>query len=170
MGEATELLSTITEFSIGLAGFSGVIGVFIHGSGGWLLVDRFRITNLLVMSLTPGFLAFLTLGLFQVSSQLAATRISAGVFAATIAILLFFIPRARARIPERDQYLVGLRVFIPMSSAFAIVLVVQALVAAGVISSHIFTLYYYSLVVLLLLAVVQFARLILARPEADSAQ
>ena len=75
MNEATDLLSTIVEFSVGLAGFSGVVGIFIHRSGEWLYVDRFRITNLLIMSLTPGFLAFLSLGLIPIADD--AIRISA---------------------------------------------------------------------------------------------
>ena len=165
MSDITDLLSTITEFSIGLAGFSGVIGVFIHGSGGWLEVDRFRITNLLVMSLTPGFLAFLTLGLIQVMDQDSAIRVSAAVFALTIVVLLIVLPRARTKVPEQDQHLVGLHIFVPMSATFVLALVTQSLVAFKAITSGTFTAYYFSLVVMLLLAVFQFARLILARPQ-----
>ena len=138
----------------------------MHRSGRWLYVDQFRITNLLLMSLTPGFLSFFTLGLVQISPH--AVRISAAVFATLLALLLVVISRSRAKIPERDQHLVGFRIFIPMSSTFVIIMVTQALVAISVITSYEFIIYYYCLVVMLLLAVVQFARLILARPDASS--
>ncbi|MGK0223075.1 MAG: hypothetical protein ACI9ON_002318 [Limisphaerales bacterium] len=167
MSESTELLSTIVEFSIGLAGFSGVVGIFIHRSGKWIYVDRFRILNLLIMSLTPGFLSFVSLGLLQTTSN--AIEISAAIFAATLAILMFFISRARSKVPAADKHLVGLQIFVPMLSTFIIVMVLQTLVAFSVIDSHEFIVYYYSLVAMLFLAVVQFARLILARPEFSSA-
>ena len=163
MTDATELLSTVVEFSIGLAGFSGVVGIFIHRSGQWIYVDRFRVTNLLLMSLTPGFLSFITLGLLPIREN--AIQISAALFAATIVLLLTFIPRARARVPASDRPLVGLHIFIPMSLTFVVILILQILIASSVIDEYEFTIYYYSLVVMLLLAVVQFARLILARPE-----
>ena len=168
MTEATELLSTVVEFSIGLAGFSGVVGIFIHRSGQWIYVDRFRITNLLLMSLTPGFLSFVTLGLLSITES--AIQISAAMFACVIVLLLIFIPRARSKVPASDRSLVGLHIFVPISLTFAVVLLLQILVAASVIDSYRFTVYYYSLVVMLLLAVVQFARLILARPGVSSAQ
>ena len=170
MSEITDLLSTITEFSIGLAGFSGVIGIFIRGSGGWLIVDRFRINNLLVMSLTPGFLAFFTMGLIQTIPESLAIRLSAAVFAIAVFLTLVFIPRARKRVPDHHQHLVGLHIFVPMSTTFFLILVTQALIAIGVITNYIFTIYYYALVVMLLLAVFQFVRLILARPEPETKQ
>ena len=166
MTEATDLLSTVVEFSIGLAGFSGVVGIFINRSGQWIHVDRFRVTNLLVMSLTPGFLSFVTLGLLPITES--AIQISSAIFAAVIALILIIIPRARTKVPARDQSLVGLHIFVPMSATFLVVLILQLLVAAAVINSYEFTIYYYSLVVILLLAVVQFARLILARPKVSS--
>ncbi len=166
MTEATELLSTVIEFSIGLAGFSGVVGIFIHRSRQWIYVDRFRVTNLLLMSLTPGFLSFFTLGLLPISES--AIQISAAIFASIIVLLLTIIPRARSRVPAVDQPLVGLQIFVPMSMTFVAVLIVQILIAVSVIDRYAFTSYYYSLVALLLLAVVQFARLILARPEVSS--
>jgi|GEM_PF-2031908 len=163
MSESTELLSTIVEFSIGLAGFSGVVGIFIHRSGTWIYVDRFRILNLLLMSLTPGFLSFISLGLVQITSK--AIEVSAAISAATLAILVFFISRARSKVPAVDKHLVGLHIYVPMLSIFIIVMVLQALIAISVIDSHEFIVYYYSLVAILFLAVVQFARLILARPK-----
>lgn len=162
MSEYTELLSTIVEFSVGLAGFSGVVGIFIHRSGQWIYVDQFRTTNLLLMSLTPGFLSFISLGLFLITPN--AIEISSGIFAATVVVFLIIIPRARSKVPRRDQHLVGLPIFVPISLSFVIILILQTLVATSVIDGYEFAIYYYSLVLMLLLAVVQFARLILARP------
>ncbi len=163
MSEASELLSTIVEFSIGLAGFSGVIGIFIHRSGEWIYVDRYRIMNLLTMSLVPGFLAFLTLGLLPITDR--AITVSAAAFALTVGMLLILIGRARAKVPAVDRSLVGPQIFVPMSGTFSVILILQTLVAIAVIDRYVLTIYYYSLVVMLLLAVVQFVRLILVRPD-----
>ena len=113
MSETTELLGTVVELSIGLAGFSGVVGIFIQRSGQWIYVDRFRVTNLLLMSLTPGFLSFISLGLIPIVDN--AIRISAAFFACTIALLLTVIPRARSKVPDIHKPLVGLQIFLPMS-------------------------------------------------------
>ena len=123
---------------------------------------------LLLMSLTPGFLAFVTLGLLPISDS--AIRISAALFVATIVLLLTFIPRARLKVPAEHQPWVGLHIFVPMSLTFIVIVILQALIAAAVIDQYEFTIYYDSLVIVLLLAVVQFARLILARPVASSEQ
>lgn len=166
MAEPADLLSTIVEFSIGLAGFSGVIGIFINQSGRWAYVDRFRITNLLIMSLTPGFMAFFTLGLMHASPGTQnAVNVSAGVFALILSVALVIIPKSRAKVPEQDKHLVGPKIFIPIAASFVIILSLQALIALSILSTQAFVIYYYSLVVMLLLAVVQFARLILARPN-----
>ena len=168
MADSIDLLSTIVEFSIGLAGFSGVVGIFLRRSGDWAYVDRFRLTNLLIMSLMPGFLAFFALGLLQTLTPQHSMQVAAAAFVASVALTLIFIPRARSRVPEEDKHLVGLTIFVPMSATFAAILLLQALVALSVIEKHAFLVYYFSLVVVLFLAVVQFARIILARPSQAS--
>jgi len=60
-----EILSTISEFSIGLAGFSGVAAAVMQRSGSVSELDRMRITFNVCMALIPGFVAFLTLTLIN---------------------------------------------------------------------------------------------------------
>jgi hypothetical protein len=69
MAQETELLSTIVEFSIGLAGFSGVIAAMSRNAG-WSELEKFRVVNLLQAALAPAFLSFAALGLahFQPNS------------------------------------------------------------------------------------------------------
>ena len=54
------MLSTVTEFSIGLAGFFGVAAALMLRSGSVSDFNRFRITANIAISLLPGFVAFLT--------------------------------------------------------------------------------------------------------------
>jgi hypothetical protein len=65
-----ETLSTITEFSIGLAGFSGVAAALMQRSGSISELDRMRITVNVCLSLIPGFVAFLTLALINAGLDL----------------------------------------------------------------------------------------------------
>ena len=58
-----DTLSTVTEFSIGLAGFSSVAAALMQRSGSILEFDRMRITTNICLSLVPGFLAFLAISL-----------------------------------------------------------------------------------------------------------
>ena len=163
--QSIDLLGLIVEFSIGLAGFSGIAGAFIHRTGEWPVVDRFRVSNLLFLSLTPGFLAFIALGLLRSGMTIdAAARTSAALFSIAVIVMFNIFPRNRARVPEHDRHIVGLPIFLPMSALLALVLVSQLLVAAGIVISQPFVAFYFGLVALLLGAVVQFARLILVRP------
>ena len=59
----TEMLSTVTEFSIGLAGFSGVAAALMQRRGSVSDFNRFRITANIGISLLPGFVAFLAISL-----------------------------------------------------------------------------------------------------------
>ena len=149
-----------------MAGFSGLVGVFMNRSGRWAYVDQFRIVNLLLMSLTPGFMAFITLGLLPVSEH--AVEFSAGLFFLIVAAQLFFIPRSRKKVPAEHQHIVGLQIFVPMSSCYVIIMTLQLLVALSVIDAYEFTIYYYCLILSFLMAAFQFARLILVRPDAES--
>jgi hypothetical protein len=65
MDSAVESLSTISEFSIGMAGFSGIVAVVVGVNRGWNEISKFRAGNLIVLSLIPGLSALTSLGLAE---------------------------------------------------------------------------------------------------------
>ena len=88
-GVLLETLSTITEFSIGLAGFSGVAAAIMQRSGTTTELDRFRITFNICVSLVPGFVAFLALSLINSGTEnsLVVASASGAIAVAYIAML-----------------------------------------------------------------------------------
>jgi len=73
-------LSTIAEFSIGLAGFTGIIAVVANFKDSELEVIRFRISNLLVTAFAPGFFSLITICmLFLGLAEVSAIRSSSGL-------------------------------------------------------------------------------------------
>ena len=59
MGGFTDDLGTIVEFSIGLAGFAGIVAALMRNS---TEIIRFRFLNLLTASFVPGFIALIVIG------------------------------------------------------------------------------------------------------------
>lgn len=94
-----ETLSAVTEFSIGLAGFSGVAAALMQRSNAVSEFDRMRITVNICLSLIPGFVAFLMLSLINSGSdELTVIRFASGAIVVVyLAILpLIVIIRKRA--------------------------------------------------------------------------
>jgi hypothetical protein len=74
-------LSVVAEFSIGLAGFTGIIAVFSNSSQNNSPVVYFRFVNLLVTAFAPGFFAMFTIaGIYLGLSELDSIRIVSGAF------------------------------------------------------------------------------------------
>ena len=83
MYDVVDFLGTIAEFSIGLAGFAGIVAALARYRRPELALVRFRLANLLVSSFAPGFFALLTFGLVASAMEIgAALRISSGALAA----------------------------------------------------------------------------------------
>lgn len=79
MNEFTEPLGTFAEFSIGIAGFAGIIAAFTSSQGGREL-RLFRFRNLLITAFAPGFLSILTICfIYSGMSQALSVRISSAV-------------------------------------------------------------------------------------------
>ena len=161
-----ELLSNIVEFSIGLGGFSGIVAVFVQRTGDWTAVDRWRVMNLLMVTLAPAFAAFFAMGITRiVVSEEIAWR-SASVFLALMLCMFMYIaPAGRRKLPSDQRDIVGPRIFVFMFGSTLIVLAFQGAAAFGAFGSHVFVVFFYGLVTMLLLGVVQFVRIILVRPK-----
>jgi hypothetical protein len=84
-----ETLGTIVEFSIGLAGFIGIVAVVRQFRGIDSNLAQFRFKNLLVTAFVPGFFALpaMTLASFEVD-DFSSLRYASGAFA-TFLILNF---------------------------------------------------------------------------------
>lgn len=63
MQDIIDPLSVIAEFSIGLAGFTGIVAALSHVNEGVRVLIHFRFANLLIAAFAPGFFALLTISL-----------------------------------------------------------------------------------------------------------
>ncbi len=82
----------IAEFSIGLAGFSGIVALIGNVP---VKIHRFRVTNLLKTAFTPGFCALLGLVLLHLGLQVEQViRITSAVLG--LAVLLNMVTALRA--------------------------------------------------------------------------
>ena len=76
-----DTLSVICEFSIGLAGFTGVLAIFSGEEISISPVIRFRVRNLLLCAFVPGFLGLGVLGLLEFGyTHLDAARFGSAIF------------------------------------------------------------------------------------------
>ncbi|HEX7035235.1 MAG TPA: hypothetical protein VF210_05645 [Pseudomonadales bacterium] len=83
MYDVVDFLGTIAEFSIGLAGFAGIVAALAKYRQPELALVRFRLANLLVSSFAPGFFALLTFGLVASAMEVGtALRVSSSALAA----------------------------------------------------------------------------------------
>jgi hypothetical protein len=156
----SELLGVLIEFSIGLGGFSAIAAAFLHQSKSMGAEDVYRILNLLLMALGPAFIALFALGVLRVSLPIQYANgllflfVLAGVVQAELGMRKLTMDQKRVLIRS---------VIIAMQSVFVVNGVLQLLAAAGLLQEA-FVILYGGLVVVLAQAVVQFVRLIVARP------
>ena len=161
MNDITDPLSTVAEFSIGLAGFTGIIAAVSRGADADVALQRFRFMNLLITAFAPGFFAMFTICLIYLGvSEGLTLRISAVLLALYLCCWAAFVAR---NVPSRgvNPLLSG---FLWVSSLSNIAL---QLAAAIFVFSKASGLYMLGLVVLLLQAAVIFAMLALATLRAD---
>lgn len=158
MEQLIDNLSTVAEFSIGLAGFAGIVAALTQGASE---VVRFRFQNLLLTSFVPGFFALLVIGSSSlgIPDRYAVLGGSVGLSAYILAYAGFAIHRSRT-LPFGDQGLsrLILRFFQTTS------MTVLALQLCGLVffSERIHGFFYYGLVILLFQGAVSFATLALS--------
>jgi len=161
-----DLLLGIAEFSIGLAGFSGIIAVFAGRDGRWAASDRQRGVVLILTALTPGFISFLALALGTIGlPEQIVWRLSEAIFGAAIVVSVFVVVAGHKAIPDSER-----QVFSPLAGAFvaggsALNGAAQLFGAFGGFGSLTFTALFLGLVWQLLVGAIQFARIIFVRPD-----
>ena len=166
MANDLQLLSSIVEFSIGLGGFSGIVAVFVQRTGDWTAVDRWRVTNLLAVTLTPAFAAFFAMGMARILvGEEIAWRSGSAFLALVLCLFHYFIPAGRRKLPTEQQHIVSPRAFAFMYGTTLVILAFQAAAAIGLFGSHVFVVFFYGLVTMLLVGALQFMRIILVRPK-----
>ena len=101
MIQVIEPLGIVTEFSIGLAGFTGIIAIFANTQQGINSAIQFRITNLLVSAFAPGFCALAVISLIHLGlSDAMSVRLGSAILAVCITVWLIAALRARQRLPD----------------------------------------------------------------------
>lgn len=157
-----DLLGYVIEFSIGLAGFSGVVAVFSGRSHSRIQLELFRLRNLLFGSLIPAVLCFVALGIHRaVPSESLAWKLSLSV---SIVFLGGFVAHAiwsRYSMPEEQQQLLQPTAFLIAAAALVVAILVQLGAIAGLLDVDQFDVFYLGLMVILLIAMYQFVRAVL---------
>ncbi len=166
--EPTDALLTIAELALGLTGFTGVVAAFRTRSGPWLPADAFRVFSLLSVSLGVLFLALIPLSLayFPLSDEVS-WRISSGLMTLfTVPGALVIISRIR-RLDARSKQVLSRPTIAFIVFGSALNALAQLLNAAGVFPNTSFAIYFAGLVWLLFYSGLQFARLLLVRPQGE---
>ena len=161
-----ETLTSVTEFAIALAGFSGIVVALGKQPGRWAPADRYRLLNVLGFAFGAGFMAYLPIGLAHAGltgSQL--WRASSGLFLCFGVLGSGFMVVRTRRLPDNVRALVHPVVRQISYTTSAIGLLVQLANVVGLGFTPQFSAYFLGLVVLLLNGSIQFTRILFVRPE-----
>jgi hypothetical protein len=157
----SELLGVLVEFSIGLGGFSAIAAAFIHQKQSMSPEDIYRVLNMLLMALGPAFIALFALGILSISVPLQ--------FANGLLLIFILCGVAQAelgmrRLTEEQRKVLIRPIIVTMQIVFILNGLMQIAVVSGLLEGA-FIVLYGGLVLVLAQAVVQFVRLIVARPS-----
>ena len=165
MSASSESLGLLVEFSIGLAGFSAIVSVFLQRSSQLSALDRFRIFNLLLLALLPAFIVFTCIGFESILADLdLAVRISSAVLAGCLLIFVISIPGRLKRLPSDQRELIRTGAFLFLLVAVAGNIIAQTLSSITLEGGVAFGTLFFGLSVILLQGVIQFIWIIIARP------
>lgn len=157
-----DLLGYVIEFSIGLAGFSGVIAVFAGRSRDRIQLELFRLRNLLFCSLIPAVLCFVALGLQRsMADAVLAWKLSLTLSVLLLGGFLVHALRSRAAMPVDQKQQLRPLGFSVAAAAVILLIALQALTVAGIVAMDHFDAFYAGLIVTLLVAMYQFMRAVM---------
>jgi hypothetical protein len=122
---ALDFLATIAEFSIGLAGFAGIVAALARYHHSELALVRFRLANLLVSSFAPGFFALLTFGLVSGGMEIG-TALRASSSGLAVGLLLWAV-----LVHTRKPAQLSRPLLVAMSAVTTVNLLVQLASVAG---------------------------------------
>ena len=159
--EGAEILATVAQIAVTLAGFTGIVVVLGDPGARLVPIQTYRVAILLVLSLGAMTLALIPSALFLAGLRGASVwRPASALLAAFSALLLLvFIPltvRFRRHFPE----IFNPKILLSLAAGHALNLVVQAAVAAGAFERERAGLYVLGLLWLLLHGAYQFVRIL----------
>ena len=166
--EHNDILLTAAEFSITLAGFTGIIVIFARGVGMWSRVDRFRIKAALGGSVGAAFLALLpsALMLFELEGA-ALWRVSSGLFIVYIGLAMFWqLPEARQLDKEEVDTLKEPGRILLLTIMIS-TLLVHAANTVGLWVPPQIGMYFLGLFLFMIQAAFLFLRILFVRPEGE---
>ena len=163
--DAFDTLLTLSEVSLGLAGFAGIIVVFGRGPGALPTADSLRLAALLAASFGTLFFSLIPIALGFVGvpePELWGWSSSIMVVAVVPAHLVGVSWMRRNR--EEILEVAPLRLLVFAATALLANLIAQVCNALGVGSLPMFGVYLFGLILYLLFAALQFARMLFVRP------
>ncbi len=130
----SDLLQTIAEIAIALAGFTGVVAFLgQRARGEWRAVDLFRFNQLLGSSIAALLFSFTPILLFRMGlSEPAAWRWSSGLIAAYLLGAILLSSRGLRRVPKHERTEIIPSVLFIIQAIIAAVFILQILSAAGI--------------------------------------
>ena len=166
MVPALDSIGSVIEFSIGLAGFSGIISAL--SANNWGPLEQYRTLVLLFSSLVPGFAGFMALIWHSYLGPEVAWQLSAWSFIAMLTPLIFVATYGRKifqvrRFPQFNPHRVNFAI-----SILAIALALQILILIEVAPDVHGTMFLAGLVSVLFVGAIQFfAALVHARRDTN---
>lgn len=157
----------LVEFSIALAGFTGIVVIFTHQNQKWEALDKFRVINALMSSNGAAFLASIPIGLNYLKlSERMIWEIEALVIMGYLILIfssIFFRIRKRLTQAQRKQLPKNPIILLTVFGVIIAFFLTTSL--SGLIDFELKGLNYFSILFLLLLSVFAFARIIFYRPK-----
>ena len=164
MTDPITALSIIIEFSVGLAGFSGIVIIFASSPAGWNAADKYRISNLLCCSLSAGLVAFIPIGLLHSSldPQIVWSISSLILGCASVVVLVIVLGRKR-QLSTEEASVLNPYLGVIFTGGIVLSTPIQFANALGLLAGNRFLYLYFGLVWLLVVAGVQFYRIVFFR-------
>ena len=161
-----ETLTSVAEFAIALAGFSGIVVALGKQPGRWAPADRYRLLNVLTFAFSAGFMAYLPMGLAHAGlSGSPLWRASSGFFLCFEVVGAAVMIRRTRSLPNDVGAVLHpvVRQISYATSAIAILALLLNTLGLGFRPQ--FSAYFLGLVILLLNGSIQFTRILFARPD-----
>lgn len=164
MTDPIAALSIIIEFSVGLAGFSGIVIIFAATPAGWNAADKYRISNLLCCSLCAGLIGFVPIGLLHTSLDPQVVWGVSSVFLGCGCILVLAIILSRkGHMSDDELEVLNPYLGVILTGGVILCVPIQFANAMDLLPGNRFLYLYFGLVWLLIVAGIQFYRIIFYR-------
>jgi hypothetical protein len=168
MTDPIAALSILIEFSVGLAGFSGIVIIFAATPAGWNEADKYRISNLLCCSLCAGLIGFIPIGLLHSTLDPQVVWGVSSIFLGCGCILVLTIILGRkSQMPEDQKKVLNPFLVVTLTGGIILNVPIQFANALNLLPGNRFIYLYFGLVWLLIVAGIQFYRVIFYRRMTD---